>query len=580
MTCSAPTPRLKILVVDDGEENVLLLGRLLSQIGHDTVAARNGAEAVTLFVSERPDLVLMDVMMPVMDGYEATARIREIESSRTVPIIFVTGRTHETGLAHGLAMGGDDYLMKPVSVVVLDAKIKAAWRTIQLNRDLRTRNAELSLYRAQAEEEKVVAARLMERLIRADKLVDPALRHLVRPAEHMSGDLVACARTPSGDLHVLIADGTGHGLAASLNVMPVTQPFYTMTEKGFGVGAIAQEMNAKLGEWLSVGRFVAVTLIAVSPQNRTITVWNGGNPPVLVIAPGGRTHTTFASRHLPLGILADADLDVSVETCEYTGAMQVFACSDGVPEAMSPTGEAFGMERLDAVLAVAEGDRVGALAEALDAHFGGGTPNDDVSIVLVDCDAAASLAVAPVPVGRTNPVTHVGVWNVGISLGPEELGRLDAVPVLLGLAAQLGDIKGHSGSLFLILSELYNNALDHGVLGLPSSLKDGPDGIERYLGERSARLASLVEGRVDIRIETIEPGPALRIRVRDSGSGFDAAGVAPAGRSGIEPPHSRGLSLVRTICRSVEFNGGGNEAVAIYDLAPGRPAEPDARAAA
>jgi CheY-like chemotaxis protein/anti-sigma regulatory factor (Ser/Thr protein kinase) len=575
-----PTPRLKILVVDDGEENRLLLGKMLSQIGHDTVAAGNGAEAVSLFVSERPDLVLMDVMMPVMDGYEATARIRAIESSRTVPIIFVTGRTQATGLAHGLAMGGDDYLTKPVSVVVLEAKIKAAWRTIQLNRDLRNRNAELSRYREQAEEEKVVAARLMERLIRADKLVDPALRHLVRPAEHLSGDLVACARTPSGDLHVLIADGTGHGLTASLNVMPVTQPFYTMTEKGFGVGAIAREINAKLGEWLGVGRFVAVTLIAVNPQHRTITVWNGGNPPVLVLARGGRTHATFASRQLPLGILADAELDVSVETCEYTDGMQVFACSDGVPEAMSPTGEAFGRERLDAVLAGADCDRIDVLADALDEHFGGGAPNDDVAIVLVDCDAVASREAGPASRTRQNAVTHVGAWNVGVSLGPEELGRLDAVPVLLGLAAQLGDIKEHAGRLFLVLSELFNNALDHGVLGLASSLKDGPDGIERYLGERSARLAALGAGRVDIRIETIEPGPALRIRVSDSGSGFDAAGVVPAGRSGMEPPHSRGLSLVRSICRSVEFNADGNEVVAIYDLMPDLSAEPDVRRAA
>ncbi len=150
----------------------------------------------------------------------------------------------------------------------------------------------------------------------------------------------------------------------------------------------------------------------------------------------------------------------------------------------------------------------------------------------------------------------------------------------LALRRSSADIKKHSGSLFVVLSEFYNNALDHGVLGLPSSLKDEPDGIERYLGERSARLASLVGGCVDIRIETIEHGPALRIRVRDSGDGFDTAGIVPAGRSGVEPPHSRGLSLVRTICRSVEFNADGNEAVAVYDLAPGVPAVPDARRAA
>jgi hypothetical protein len=79
-------------------------------------------------------------------------------------------------------------------------------------------------------------------------------------------------------LHVLLADGAGHGLAASLNVLPVTAPFYRMTERGFGIDAIAREINSKVRALLPVDRFIAATLVAVNFRERYVTVWNGGNP--------------------------------------------------------------------------------------------------------------------------------------------------------------------------------------------------------------------------------------------------------------------------------------------------------------
>ena len=120
---------MKIAIVDDTLSNLLIVRKHIELLGHDAVTASSGAEALTLFERERPDLVLMDVVMPDMDGYAVTRRIRQIEAGACwTPIIFLTGLSAEDDLRAGIEAGGDDYLIKPVSPVVLGAKIKAMQR--------------------------------------------------------------------------------------------------------------------------------------------------------------------------------------------------------------------------------------------------------------------------------------------------------------------------------------------------------------------------------------------------------------------------------------------------------------------
>jgi diguanylate cyclase (GGDEF)-like protein len=120
---------MKIAIIDDSLVNMLIVRKHVELLGHTAVTARNGVEAIAVFESERPDLMLMDVIMPEMDGYEAARRIRAREGGEHwTPIIFLTGMGAEDDLKRGIEAGGDDYLIKPVSPVVLAAKIKAMQR--------------------------------------------------------------------------------------------------------------------------------------------------------------------------------------------------------------------------------------------------------------------------------------------------------------------------------------------------------------------------------------------------------------------------------------------------------------------
>ena len=136
LPASGAVEPLKVLVVDDTATNRQILQVFLRKLGLRVEVAADGAEAVERFKSGAPDLVLMDVMMPVMDGFEATRRIKQLCGDRWVPVVFLSALDKEENLVTGLDAGGDDYLHKPVSFVVLDAKLRSLTRSIRTQRAL------------------------------------------------------------------------------------------------------------------------------------------------------------------------------------------------------------------------------------------------------------------------------------------------------------------------------------------------------------------------------------------------------------------------------------------------------------
>ncbi|MFA7292709.1 MAG: diguanylate cyclase [Rhodocyclaceae bacterium] len=142
---------MKTLVVEDSQASRKIVSHYLERMGITPIPAIDGAEAVDLFVSERPDMVLLDIVLPGIDGFEVARRMRQLERPGDwTPIIFLTSMTRDEDLEKGIAAGGDDYIYKPVSDVVLGAKIRAMQRIIQmrysllvLTRKLDTANQEL-----------------------------------------------------------------------------------------------------------------------------------------------------------------------------------------------------------------------------------------------------------------------------------------------------------------------------------------------------------------------------------------------------------------------------------------------------
>jgi two-component system cell cycle response regulator DivK len=115
---------MRVLIVEDQEDNRAILRDLLSKSGYDLIEATNGEEGVALALSQRPDLILMDVQLPIIDGYEATRRIKSYAELRSVPVIAVTSYALSGDEAKARAAGCDAYVAKPFSPRQLLAKIR------------------------------------------------------------------------------------------------------------------------------------------------------------------------------------------------------------------------------------------------------------------------------------------------------------------------------------------------------------------------------------------------------------------------------------------------------------------------
>ena len=553
--------RLRLLVVDDDRINRRVLCAMLEQAGHATLQAENGAEAVALFERERPDMVLMDVMMPVMDGYEATRAIKARAGRNLVPVIFVTAVSDEDGLARCVEAGGDDFLTKPYSRVILQAKMRALLRTQVLTQALERQHDELAGHHQRLQQEQAVAERLFRNIVHRGCLDAPNIRYLISPAALFNGDLLLAARHPSGGLRVLLGDFAGHGLPAAVGAIPVSEIFYVMTAKGYSIGEAVSELNRKLHGVLPVGQFLAACLVDIDRNGRRLDLWNGGIPDVLVRGADGRLRRLL-SRHLPLGVVANNAVDRNAEAVDLEPGDRLYMYTDGVIEARDPDGRMFGQARLEQALAAPDAS-FASLCAQLAAHRATAAPQDDVTLIEITAVAQPDAATTPTSpyVSRRTP----GSWRVRIDLDADTLRHVDPLPAILQTIMELQGIHDHRERLYVVLSELVHNALDHGLLRLDSSRKSTAQGFGDYYAARERALAGLREGRVTMEIEhaPLESGGRLSLRVVDSGPGFDPA-VMPDGVATNAGYAGRGIALVRSLCRELGFHDGGRRVEAVY----------------
>jgi two-component system, HptB-dependent secretion and biofilm response regulator len=414
-------------------------------------------------------------------------------------------------------------------------------------------------------EELEVAERLFANILDRGVLSWPMFQHVHSPMAVFNGDLLLAAPTPDGGIRAMLGDFTGHGLVASIGTVPVAEVFYGMTEKGFSITELVTEINAKVSHLLPMGRFLAATIMQLDPSHRRLTVWNGGVPDVLIFnAETKIIEARACSRHLPLGVLSAEQLDTQCERFDVNRGDRIFACSDGLLEARSRSGEFFGEARLEACFESASAPCLfNAVERAVTAHRDGQAQEDDLTFVEVQCGVGYGAVEYRQRFASTKRPTK---WHAQFRFAADSLREADPLPLVTHFVQEHQGLQRHRERIFVILSELYTNALDHGLLGLQSSLKDAPEGLMHYLDERERRLASLDDGEIAILIDNVASqdgiGGRLTIRVTDSGPGFDVNTVAAP--VPVDALHGRGLQLVESLATSLRFNAAGNEAQAEY----------------
>lgn len=557
---------LRILIADDSETDRLILGKLVQRQGHNIICAEDGAEAVQQYCRHDPHIILLDVMMPRMDGMEAARQIKGLAGERLVPIIFLTSISDAKTLAKCLESGGDDFLSKPYNRVILEAKINAfnrmrmMHRTLSHQRDLiRERNRMLL-------SEQQVAKRVFDNVAHSGCLDAPNLRYHASPLSVFNGDVLFACPRPAGGMHIFIGDFTGHGLPAAIGAMPVAEIFYGMTSKGFGCGDVLREINQKLKRILPTGMFCCAVFIQADFHLNQLRVWNGGLPDgYLIHASGGLTR--IPSTHLPLGVLSSERFAADVDVIRTEPGDSLLVATDGIIEAENADGEMFGEDRLLATMEARSGcHQVFDAVMATVSDFAGDQEvQDDLTLFTLEMVGEEELAALPNRLPQS-ALTGPTQWRCEYELRGQTLGNFNPLPLLLHICMEVPGLRRRSGEVYTLLSELYTNALEHGILKLPSAWKNSPEGFGQYYAERERRMAS-TEGHhihFTLRHTPKNHGGQLIIACEDSGEGFDYQKVLNDRQ--LDTRYAgRGLLLLRQLSTSLTIKARGTQVEVVYD---------------
>ena len=194
----------KLLVVDDTPRNVKLLADLLGVKGYGVVTASSGREALAQVEAERPDLILLDVVMPEMSGYEVCRRIRENAASGMLPVVMVTALDPAVERVKGIEAGADDFLTKPINQAELLARVKSLLRIRELYETVQNQAAQLVEWNQTLEHRVREQVKQLERLERLKRFFSPQLADLI-----VNGEADDPLKTHRRELTVVFLDLRG-----------------------------------------------------------------------------------------------------------------------------------------------------------------------------------------------------------------------------------------------------------------------------------------------------------------------------------------------------------------------------------
>lgn len=572
-----PGQGLRILIADDNQSDRMILQAIVRREGHEVLLAQDGREAVELFKLHAPDIVLMDALMPVMNGLEASRAIKALADSDLVPIIFLTSLQDAESLAECLDSGGDDFMSKPYNRVILKAKINAFGRMRAMHAQLQRHNRQMLL-------EQQVAKTVFDNVAHSGCLNLPNIQHSLSPMAVFNGDTVLAERKPDGGMMLFLGDFTGHGLPAAIGAMPLAEIFYGMTSKGFSMEEVLREVNSKLRKILPVGVFCCGAMVELNFHNKSARVWVGGVPDVYLFREQSRTVERFASAHLPLGVLDPYEFDPHSQDVVMLNGDRVFLWSDGIIESRNPDDDMFGENRLNQVFASTDNpDRIfHSILDEVDRFMGGSDRDDDITLVtakMVDIEDIGMTTYESSKGSIGGPVN----WTLSLALHDQSLAAFNPLPLVMNLLMEVEGLRPLGGQLYTLLVELFSNALEHGVLELDSGLKTGPQGFGQYYLQREQALAALFDGSVRLTLthRPLEFGGELIMEVTDTGTGFAHASYEDKDQitnpqSSVDPTASalkrpkaswdysgRGITLIRQLSDELTYLDEGRSVRAI-----------------
>ncbi|MGD2271772.1 MAG: SpoIIE family protein phosphatase [Desulfobacterales bacterium] len=368
------TPPL-ILIVDDNPESLEILQMRLAANKYDIITAADGEAGLAMAVEKRPDLILLDIMMPKMDGIEVCRRIRADTSLPFMPIIMVTAKADSKDVVAGLEAGGDEYLTKPVDHSALVARVKSMLRIKELHDTVLEQSAQLKFQ--------------LETATKIQSLFWPKIPELKAgghiwavsvPAAYVGGDLYDVIPLPDKSLLAYVADVSDKGVPAALIMAALSTIIRSEAQNESEVDKLLETVNNSLYSLTAKeGFFATIILARYWPSNGKMQLARGGHLQPLWITESGMGNLPKL-KGISLGVTPDAHYEKK-EILLSPGESFLFV-TDGVIEAENEKNELFGNDRLVGYLADAKGPPWGKGLIAAITHWRGeAKASDDLTLL-------------------------------------------------------------------------------------------------------------------------------------------------------------------------------------------------------
>ena len=380
-----------LLIVDDNEDNRYTLTRRLQREGYTNLtAAADGQQGLELLGARPFDLVLLDVMMPGLNGYEVLERMRADNRLRHIPVIMISALDEIDSVIRCIELGAEDYLSKPFNPTLLRARVGASLEKKRLRDEivecLNQIDAELQ------------AARDIQLSMVPTEFLAPTTERPVEifatlePARKVGGDLYDFFWGEDGRMYFAVADVSDKGAPAAL-FMARTKTMIRLVASLYRLPAgtpmephrIIEKVNEGLSLENQQGMFVTVFLGILDPGNATLSFCNAGHTLPYVVGGTAGVTALDGARGKPLGIRTTFTYQTA--TLKLTRGDSLFVYTDGVTEAMDPAGELFSEERLEAELCSLAGEPARAMVSAVLGRvreFAAGAPqSDDIAALAI-----------------------------------------------------------------------------------------------------------------------------------------------------------------------------------------------------
>ncbi len=372
--------RADILIVDDSAANLRLLSQTLSEHGYHVRAVNSGERALASAQATPPHLILLDIRMPVLDGFEVCRRLKADERTREVPVIFISALDAVIDKVQAFAVGGVDYVTKPFQVeeVLARTATHLAIRRLQKRLEVANRRYARELRLAAL----VQASFLMGEL---PELPGWEVATRLQPAREMSGDFFEVVRLSDDLAGVMLADVVDKGVPAAL-LMAISwgllEPFAGQYPEE--PERVLQAMSERLLHHLDGNYFLTAVYGVLDTRNGRFRYCNAGHPPALLLTEDGQIRELCCTG-MPLGIMEDSQWQTQEIQLQPGDCLVLY--TDGVMDAEAGDGDYFGRARLQTAVQSAAGGTAeaicGAVETAVAQHTGDEPQLDDIALLVL-----------------------------------------------------------------------------------------------------------------------------------------------------------------------------------------------------